>query len=192
MNNGVKAILILFGVIALVAVLTIFWGIGQYNKIITMDEQVKSQWAQVDNQLKRRYDLIPNLVNIVKGYAKHERELFEHLADARTKYFQAPTAQGKIQASQQLEGFLSRLLVLQENYPQLKANENFLKLQDSLEGTENRIAVERKRYNDDVRTLNSYRRSFMGRFIASIAGVGEAQYYQLPEGQREAPQVKFD
>jgi LemA protein len=192
MNSGLKAILIFLAVIAVIAIGVIFWGVGEYNRIIAMDEQVKSQWAQVDNQLKRRYDLIPNLVETVKGYAKQEREIFEHVADARTKYFQAPTPQGKIQASQQLEGVLSRLLLLQETYPQLKSNENFLKLQDSLEGTENRIAVERKRYNDDVRALNSYRRSFMGRFIAAFANVGEAQYYEVPQTQRETPKVKFD
>jgi LemA protein len=192
MNSGVKAILIFVAVVALIAIGIVFWGVGEYNKIIAMDEQVKSQWAQVDNQLKRRYDLVPNLVETVKGYAKQEREIFEHIADARTKYFQASTPQGKIQASQQLEGVLSRLLLLQESYPQLKSNENFLKLQDSLEGTENRIAVERKRYNDDVRALNSYRRSFMGRFIAAFANIGEAQYYEVPQAQREAPKVKFD
>lgn len=192
MNNGVKIILGILAAIALIVVVTMFWGVGQYNSVIAMDEQVKSQWAQVENQLKRRYDLIPNLVNTVKGYAKHERELFEHLADARTKYFQAPTPQGKIQASQQLEGLLSRLLVLRETYPQLKANENFLKLQDSLEGTENRIAVERKRYNDNVRNVNTYRRTFMGRFVAAFAGVGAAQYYEVPTEQQETPLVKFD
>jgi LemA protein len=192
MNSGMKRMLIILGVIAVIVLIAVSSLVGAYNRVIAMDEQVKSQWAQVDNQLKRRYDLIPNLVQTVQGYAKHERELFAHIADARTKYFQAPTPQGKIQASQQLEGVLSRLLLLQETYPQLKANENFLKLQDSLEGTENRISVERKRYNDDVRTLNTYRRSFWGRFVASFAGVGEAQYYDVPEAQREAPAVKFD
>jgi LemA protein len=187
-----KKSFIVLGIIAVVALIAVFSLVGAYNRVIAMDEQVKSQWAQVDNQLKRRYDLIPNLVQTVQGYAKHERELFQHIADARTKYFQAPTPEGKIEASRQLEGVLSRLLLLQETYPQLKANENFLKLQDSLEGTENRISVERKRYNDDVRTLNTYRRSFWGRFIASFAGVGEAQYYEVPEAQREAPAVKFD
>ncbi len=192
MNSGMKKILIVLGIIAVIVLISGGSLVGAYNRVIGMDEQVKSQWAQVENQLKRRYDLIPNLVNTVKGYAKHERELFEHIADARTRYFQAPTTQGKIQASQQLEGLLSRLLVLRETYPQLRANENFLKLQDSLEGTENRISVERKRYNDDVRTLNTYRRSFWGRFISAFAGVGEAQYYEIPTGQQETPQVKFD
>jgi LemA protein len=191
MSNGVKTILILLAFIAGFALLTIFWGVGQYNKAVAMDEQVKSQWAQVENQLKRRYDLIPNLVETVKGYAKHERELFTTIAEARTKYFQAQTVKDKIQASQQLEGVLSRLLVLRETYPQLKANESFLKLQDSLEGTENRIAVERKRYNDDVRTLNTYRRTVFGRFFASLAGVGEAPYYEIPQAEKEAPKVKF-
>jgi LemA protein len=191
MSNGVKVLLIILGVIAVVAIGTVMYGVGQYNHVVTMDQQVKTQWAQVDNQLKRRYDLIPNLVETVKGYAKHEKELFENLANARTKYFQAPTPQGKIAASQQLDGLLSRLLVLQENYPQLKANEGFLKLQDSLEGTENRIAVERKRYNDDVNALNTYRRTVFGRFFASLAGVGEAAYYEVPVAEKEAPKVKF-
>ncbi|HTG00483.1 MAG TPA: LemA family protein [Nitrospirota bacterium] len=192
MSNGVKILLAILGVIAVIVVGTIMWGIGQYNRVIAMDEQVKSQWAQVENQLKRRYDLIPNLVETVKGYAKHEKELFENIANARTKYFQANSVKDKIQASQQLEGVLSRLLMLQEAFPQLKANESFLKLQDSLEGTENRIAVERKRYNDDVRVLNTYRRSFMGRFIAAFANVNEAQYYEIPQAEKEAPKVKFN
>ncbi len=192
MNNGVKTLLIILGVIAVVVIGAVMYGVGQYNHVVSMDEQVKSQWAQVENQLKRRYDLIPNLVETVKGYAKHERELFENIANARTKYFQANTVKDKVQSSQQLEGFLSRLLVLRETYPQLKANENFLKLQDSLEGTENRIAVERMRYNDGVKALNTYRRTVFGRFFASLAGVNEAQYYDIPEVEKEAPKVRFN
>jgi LemA protein len=191
MNNGIKALLVILGVIAVFAVGAVMYGVGEYNKAVAMDEQVKSQWAQVDNQLKRRYDLIPNLVETVKGYAKHETELFENIANARTKYFQANTVKDKIQSSQQLEGVLSRLLVLRETYPQLKANENFLKLQDSLEGTENRIAVERMRYNDTVKVLNTYRRSVFGKFFASLASVNEAQYYETPQAEKEAPKVKF-
>jgi len=191
MGNGVKTLLIIIAVIAVAAILTIMWGVGQYNRVVAMDEQVKSQWAQVENQLKRRYDLIPNLVETVKGYAKHEKDVFTDIANARTKYFQANTVKDKIQASQQLEGVLSRLLMLQEAFPQLKANESFLKLQDSLEGTENRIAVERKRYNDDVRTLNTYRRTVFGRFIASLAGVNEAQYFEIPRTEQEATKVTF-
>ncbi len=191
MSNGVKVLLIILGVIAVFAIGAIMYGVGEYNKAVAMDEQVKSQWAQVENQLKRRFDLIPNLVETVKGYATHEKELFENIANARTKYFQANSVKDKVQAANQVEGMLSRLLVLRETYPQLKANENFLKLQDSLEGTENRIAVERMRYNDMVKVLNTYRRSVFGKFFASLAGVNEAQYYEVPQAEKETPKVKF-
>ncbi len=191
MSKGLKIALIVVGVVLLLAFMSFNWFRSGYDNVIAMDENVKGSWAQVENQLKRRYDLIPNLVETVKGYAAHEKELFEHIADARTKYFQANTVKDKIQASTQLEGVLSRLLLLQENYPQLKANESFLKLQDSLEGTENRIAVERKRYNDAVQMLNTYIRTFFGRFFAAFAGVSSAEYYEIPEGEKEAPKVKF-
>jgi LemA protein len=191
MSQGLKITLAVVGAIVLIGIVFVGWGIGQYNRVIGMDEQVKAQWAQVENQLKRRYDLIPNLVETVKGYAKHEKEIFENIAEARTKYFQAKTPAEKIAASNQLEGVLSRLLVLRETYPQLKANENFLKLQDSLEGTENRISVERKRYNEAVQALNTYRRTVFGRIFSAIAGVGEAAYYEIPAAEKEAPKVKF-
>ena len=186
-----KSLLVILGVIALVVVIIGGWIVSGYNQVVTMDENVKTAWAQVENQLKRRYDLIPNLVETVKGYASHEKEVFEHLADARTKYFQAQDIKGKIEASGNLEQALSRLLVLQENYPQLKANESFLKMMDTLEGTENRIAVERKRYNDTVRILNTYIRTVFGRFFAGLAGVTKAEYYQVPEAEKVAPKVKF-
>ena len=177
MSKGIKTLLIVIGVIVVIGIIIISWGIGNYNRAVTMDERVDSQWAQVENQLKRRYDLIPNLVETVKGYASHEKELFENIAKMRTLSFQAKTVGQKIKASQGLEGVLSRLLLLKEAYPQLKANESFLKLQDSLEGTENRIAVERKRYNDAVRAVNTYRRTVFGRFFAAMAGVEEGDYY---------------
>jgi LemA protein len=192
MNNSLKVVLIIIAAIVVIGGMVVMWGIGQYNKVVAMDQLVKTQWAQVENQLKRRYDLIPNLVETVKGYAKHERGTFENIAAAKTKYFQATTVKDKIQASQQLEGALSRLLLLQENFPQLKANESFLKLQDSLEGTENRIAVERKRYNDSVGELNTYRRTVFGGFFASLANVGEAQYFEIPQAEKQVPKVKFD
>ena len=157
-----------------------------------MDENVKGKWAQVENQLKRRYDLIPNLVETVKGYAKHEKELFENIAQARTQYFQAKGVKGKVAGANRIEGVLSRLLLLQERYPDLKANQSFLKLQDSLEGTENRIAVERKRYNDAVQILNTYIRTFFGRFFAAFANVSKAEYYEIPEGEKAVPKVKFE
>lgn len=191
MGNGLKITLAVVGAIVLIGIIIVMWGIGQYNKVVAMDEQVKAQWAQVENQLKRRYDLIPNLVETVKGYAKHEKEIFENIAEARTKYFKAQTTAEKIRASNELETVLSRLLLLREAYPQLKASENFLKLQDSLEGTENRISVERKRYNEAVQKLNTYRRTVFGRIFSAIAGVGEATYYEIPAAEKEAPKVRF-
>ncbi len=191
MGKGLKITLIVFAVLLIIAIGIFSWFKGGYNKAIAMDENVKGKWAQVENQLKRRYDLIPNLVETVKGYATHEKEIFENIAAARTKYFQANDIKGKVQAANQLDGVLSKLLLLKEAYPQLKANENFLKLQDSLEGSENRIAVERKRYNEAVQMLNTFRRTFFGRFFASIAGVSAAEYYEIPKGETETPQVKF-
>ena len=191
MPKQLKTILIIVGIIVVIGILFIGRLISGYNRVITMDENVKASWAQVENQLKRRYDLIPNLVETVKGYAAHEKALFENIAEARTKYFQAKDVKDKIDSSNQLEGALSRLLLLREQYPQLKANESFLKLQDSLEGTENRIAVERKRYNDAVQILNTYIRTFLGRFYAAFASVDKATYYEVPKAEQAAPKVKF-
>ncbi len=191
MSKGVKTLLVIVGIVLLLAFIVGGKLIGGYNRVITLEENVKGRWSQVENQLKRRYDLIPNLVQTVKGYAKHEKELFENIAQARTRYFQSDSVKSRIENANRLEGALSRLLLLVERYPDLKANESFLKLQDSLEGTENRIAVERKRYNDAVQALNTYIRTFFGRFYAMIAGVSPAQYYKVPEGQAEAPKVKF-
>ncbi len=191
MSSGAKSGLVVLGVIALAVLALAGWLISGYNRVITMDENVKTGWAQVENQLKRRYDLIPNLVETVKGYAAHEKQIFENLAEARTRYFQAKDVKGKIEAANALEGVLSRLLVLRETYPQLKANESFLKLQDSLEGTENRLSVERKRYNEAVRTLNTYIRTVFGRLFASLAGVSQAEYYQVAETEKAVPKVKF-
>ncbi|UCG34455.1 MAG: LemA family protein [Phycisphaerales bacterium] len=162
-----------------------------YKKAIRLDEGVNGAWSQVENQLQRRYDLIPNLVETVKGYAEHEKELFENIAQARTKYFNAGTPAERMQASGRLEGFLSRLLVLREQYPELKANQNFLQLQAQLEGTENRLSVERKRYNDAVRVLNTYVREPWGRFCSGLAGVDQAEYFEAAEGAKEAPKVDF-
>jgi LemA protein len=191
MSRGLKIVIAVVGVVLVVGALIAGWVIGEYNRVIAMDEGIAAQWAQVENQLKRRYDLIPNLVETVKGYASHERELFEHIADARTKYFQAGTVGEKAAASGRLEGVLSRLLLLQEQYPQLKANESFMKLQDSLEGTENRIAVERMRYNESVQALNTYVRTFMGRFFAALANVEKGEYFEVPEGEQAVPTVNF-
>ena len=181
-------VLIVLGVLVLVGVL-IVW--GGYNKAVRLDEAVEARWAQVETVLVRRFDLIPNLVETVKGYAAHETELFTFIADSRTKDFQAGSISDKAQAASQLQGGLSRLLLLREQYPDLKANQNFLKLQDQLEGTENRIAVERNRYNEAVRAVNTYVRSFFGRSFCGMAGVEKAEYFEATEQQKEAPKVSF-
>ncbi|MDA8086853.1 MAG: LemA family protein [Nitrospiraceae bacterium] len=191
MSDGLKKAMVLTGAVVFAGVIFAGIVISGYNRVVRMDESVKNQWAQVEVQLKRRYDLIPNLVATVKGYAAHEKGIFEDIASARVKYFQAGSVQQKIAAANQLEGPLSRLLLLQERYPDLKANEDFLKLQDSIEGTENRIAVARKRYNDAVMRLNAYIRTVTGGIYAGLAHVGPAPYYQPPQGEEAAPQVKF-
>jgi LemA protein len=181
-------ILIVLLVLILISVAVV---VGGYNKAVRYDESVQEKWAQVENVLVRRFDLIPNLVETVRGYAQHEEDLFKHIADARTKYFQAQGIAAKAQAAGEVQGFLSRLLFLQEQYPELKANQNFLKLQDQLEGTENRIAVERNRYNQAVRDVNTYKRSFFGRFFCNMAGVEKAEYFEATEEQKVTPKVKF-
>ena len=191
MSNGLKIVLVILGITLVLIFMIGGKLIAGYNQVITMEENVKGKWAQVENQLKRRYDLIPNLVESVKGYAKHEKEIFENIAQARTQYFQAKDVKNKVESANRLEGVLSRLLLLQERYPDLKANQSFLRLQDSLEGTENRIAVERKRYNDAVQILNTYIRTFFGRLFALLAGVTQADYYEIPEAQKAVPKVKF-
>ena len=191
MSKGLKILLVILGITLVVLFMIGGKLIAGYNQVIAMDENVKGKWAQVENQLKRRYDLIPNLVETVKGYAKHEKELFENIAQARTQYFQAKDVKSQIASANQLESVLSRLLMLQERYPDLKASQSFLRLQDSLEGTENRIAVERKRYNDAVQVLNTYVRTVFGRFYAMLAGISQADYYEIPEGEKAAPKVKF-
>jgi len=165
-----------------------------YNEAITLDESVKQHWAQVENQLQRRYDLIPNLVETVKGIAGQEQKIFLGIAEARKAYFQTQqsgTVAQKAEAANGVEQALSRLLFLQEKYPELKSNESFLKLQDELAGTENRLAVERKRYNDSVETMNVFVRRFPSNLYASIAGVKSAEYFKPPEAAKETPKVDF-
>ena len=192
LRNAGRSGCIIAVIAAVVVVAIIFFAVwGGYNKAVRRDEAVKAAWSEIDNQLQRRFDLIQNLVNTVKGYAEHETELFTHIADARTQYFQAKGPAAKAQAVGMFEGALSRLLVLQERYPDLKANQNFLKLQDQLEGTENRIAVARTRYKEAVSSLNTYARSFFGRSFCGMAGVEKAEYFEAPEEKKEAPKVEF-
>jgi len=169
------------------------WYIGGYNNAVNLKEGADKAWADIDSNLQRRLDLIPNLVNTVKGYAEHEKELFESIAKSREKYFQAGDSRAdKIEASNQLSGFLSRLLMLQERYPDLKANQSFLDLQSQLEGTENRINVARTRYNEAARLLNSYTKQFFGSFFCRKAGVEPVEYFEASEqAKTEVPKVEF-
>jgi len=165
-----------------------------YNQAITIDESVKQHWAQVENQLQRRYDLIPNLVETVKGIAGQEQKVFLGIAEARKAYFQAQqsgTVDDKAAAAGGVERALSRLLMLQEQYPELKSNESFLKLQDELAGTENRVAVERQRFNQSVQELNTFVRRFPTNLYASLAGVKAGTYFEVPKEAHEPPKVNF-
>ena len=168
------------------------WYIAGYNKAVSLEQAAEKAWSDIDAALQRRLDLVPNLVNTVKGYAEHEKELFENIAKSREKYFQANDRAGKIEASNQLTGFLSRLLVLQERYPDLKANQNFLDLQVALEGTENRINVARTRYNEAARLLNSYTKQVFGKYFCAKANVEPVEYFKATEqAKTEVPTVKF-
>jgi LemA protein len=185
------------GVIALVVVALIALGIGgmyvgSRNQMVTKNEAVKSAWAQVDVVLQRRADLIPNLVETVKGFAAQEQTVFHDIASARSALLGAKTPADKIAANGQLDGALGRLLLIVENYPQLKSNENFLRLQDELAGTENRIAVERKRYNDTLQDYNTFVGLFPNNIFAGWAGFQRNNaYFTASESSREAPKVQF-
>jgi LemA protein len=179
-------------VLALIALLAFGPYVGVRNSLVTKNEAVKAAWSQVDIVLQRRADLIPNLVATVKGYAQQEQTVFGDIAKARSALLSAGTPQQKIAANQQLDGALGRLLVVVENYPQLKSNENFLRLQDELAGTENRIAVERKRYNDTLLDYNTYVKSFPNNVYAGWAGFKPNDaYFAASEGSREVPKVNF-
>lgn len=162
-----------------------------YNEMVRMKEAVDSAWAQVQNQLQRRNDLIPNLVEVTKGYATHEREIFESVANARARLLGAGTREEQIDAANQLSGALGRLLAIAEQYPQLKANEQFARLSDELAGTENRIAVERKRYNDTVQAYNTYVRQMPRALYARLIGFGPQAYFEVPASAQQVPKVDF-
>ena len=167
--------------------------VGRRNQMAVKREAVNAAWAQVDVVLQRRADLIPNLVQTVKGFAVHEEQVFSEIAQARSALIGARTPADKIAANGALDSALSRLLVITENYPQLKSNENFLRLQDELAGTENRIAVERRRYNEVVQDYNTYISLFPNSLVASIGGFTRNDaYFKTEEGARTAPKVNFD
>ena len=191
-----KSTIILVAVIAALAM----WVISAYNGIVKMDESVSTAWSNVENQYQRRADLIPNLVNTVKGYAAHEKETFEAVVSARSKATQMTIdadnlTPEKLQQYQKAQGeigaALGRLLAITENYPELKANENFKELQAQLEGTENRISVERRNFNEVARTYNTSIRTFPKSILAGMFGFDKRPYFEAEEGANKAPEVKF-
>ena len=184
--------LIILGVVVLAAVVLGGWFVSINNRLVGLDEGMKTQWSQVETVLQRRFDLIPNLVNTVKGYAAHEKEILERVTELRSQWGAARTVPEKAQAAGELEGVLSRLLLVAENYPQLKADQGFRDLQVQLEGTENRIAVERQRYNESVQAYNTAVRQFPGSLVAGFRGFAPSDaYFKSADGAKEAPTVDF-
>jgi LemA protein len=187
---------VLLVVVALVLIVALMFGsmyVGRRNQMAIKKEAVNASWAQVDVVLQRRADLIPNLVETVKGFATQEQTVFGEIARAREGYMNATSPADKIAANSKLEASLAKVLVLTENYPQLRSNENFLRLQDELSGTENRIAVERRRYNEVVQDYNTYISLFPNSFIAGMSGFTRNDaYFKTEEGARQAPKVNFN
>jgi LemA protein len=176
---------------AVIITMTVVLSGCSYNKFTTQEEAIKAQWAQVQNQLQRRNDLIPNLVETVKGYAAHESGVFKDVADARSRLLAAKSPEETIQAANQQSSALGRLLAIAENYPQLKANEQFNRLMDELTGTENRLAVERMRYNERVQEYNTQRRRFPSNLTAKMFGFKEYPYWEVPAEAKAVPKVNF-
>jgi len=191
MSKGLKTALIIIGIILLFVFFIYSFIKGTYNNLVMLDEGVKAAWAQVENQLQRRYDLIPNYVETVKGFAKQERDVFIKVTEARSRVGGATTVPDKIEANNQLSSALSRLLVVVERYPELKSDQNFLRLQDELAGTENRIAVERMRYNETVKTYNITVRTFPTNILAGMFGFEKAAFFEVPEAAQAVPKVEF-
>ncbi len=199
-----KGLLVALGIVALVVIIilaVVGWGVGAYNKFVGLNEGVNQSWSQVENQYQRRYDLIPNLVATVKGVANFEKETYTAVTEARAKVGQVKLSTDQLndpqafqrfqQAQDGLSSALSRLLVVSENYPQLKANENFLQLQAQLEGTENRISVERMKFNQVVQDYNTQIKRFPAAVIAGMTGFKEKQYFKAATGAEQAPKVQF-
>lgn len=195
-----KGLWITLAIIAVIVLAGYAWLKGSYNNMVTKDEEVKTAWSQVENQYQRRMDLIPNLVNTVKGYATHERQTLEGVVNARAQATQTVIDPSNLndqtlkqfQAAQgELTNALSRLMIILERYPDLKANQNFLELQAQLEGTENRISVERKRFNEAARSYNTYIRSFPRNILAGMFGFQPKPYFTADAGAEKAPKVEF-
>lgn len=189
----------IIGIVIVIAIIAIY-SVSSYNSMVTLDEQVGTAWSNVENQYQRRTDLIPNLVNTVKGYATHEKETFDAVVEARAKATQMninidDLTSEKLANYQRLQGeigsALGRLLAVSENYPELKANENFQTLQAQLEGTENRISVERRKFNEVARNYNTTIRRFPKNIFAGLFGFEKCPYFEAEEGSEKAPEVKF-
>lgn len=201
MKKGTIILLSVVGLLLILLISIFVWFKNAYNNFVTLEEGVKASWSQVDNQYQRRMDLIPNLVNTVKGVANFEKETFTAVAEARSKAGQVtmtpellnnPQAFQRFQQAQDgLGSALSRLLITVEKYPELKANENFLNLQSQLEGTENRISVERKKFNEVVQQFNTAIRRFPSNIVANMSGFSEKQYFKAAQGANVAPKVQF-
>ncbi|MGE7919994.1 LemA family protein [Viridibacillus sp. NPDC093762] len=187
MKKLVTPLIIIAVIIGVIAMLIV----PRYNKLVTADEQVDSKYAQIENQLQRRLDLIPNLVNTVKGYANHEKEIMTDIAESRSKLAGANTPQDQAIANDELTGALNRLLVVVEKYPDLKADTNFRQLMDELSGTENRIAVAREDYNEEVNSYNKLRRAFPGNLIAGMFNFEKKEYFKANPNANDAPAVDF-
>jgi LemA protein len=191
MKKGLVGFLVVVAVLLIAGLLAGSLLMSAYNRMVTDREAVDRSWAQVENVLQRRGDLIPNLVETVKGYASHEREIFESVAEARGRLAGAATPREAAAANAGLTSALGRLLAIAENYPDLKANANFIRLQDELAGSENRIATERMRFNEAVRAYNTLIKRFPNNLIAGFFGFGEKEYFEAAAEAREVPKVKF-
>lgn len=184
----------MIGAIILIALFCLMWFVGTYNSLIRAETEVEEKWAQVENQYQRRADLIPNLVSTVKGFAAHEKELFLEVTRLRSQWANSVSSgdrESQIESARGMDSAISRLLLVAENYPQLRSNENFLALQSQLEGTENRISVERMRYNEKVREYNIKIRRIPTSFIANMYGYEKKEFFQADEGTQQVPNVEF-
>lgn len=187
----ISPILIVIAIVILSAVMVFGTYIRYHNSFISMEERINGAWAEVENNLQRRTDLIPNLVATVKGYAQHEEEVFTEIADARSRLIGAGGVNEKAAAASEFESALGRLLVVVENYPELKADQRFAELQDELAGTENRLAVARMRYNESVQGFNARIKRFPGKIIAGMMGLAQRNYFEAATGAEKVPEVRF-
>lgn len=188
LSTTATVIIIIFAVI----ILLVFYGIGVYNKLVNSRNKVKDQWAQIDVQLKRRADLIPNLVETVKGYAKHEKNTLTEVIEARNKFVSAGSINEEIKANNQLTGALNKLFALSESYPELKANQNFISLQNDLKDTEDKISYARQFYNDTVLTYNNLVQMFPSNIIANMFKFEVYEFFKIEEKEKEVPKVSFE